>query len=58
MGVFFNKDTSETDNIDKIESKKRLKASYEVKKLYTKNYLEIDNLTQKVEQISDKIKIT
>jgi len=41
-----------------LEQKDNSKPSYSVKKLDNKNYIEIDDLTKKVENITDKIKIT
>ena len=67
------KDLNSTNNIDKPEIKLEKKdevtentelekkdniASYKVNKLDNKNYIEIDDLTEKVEKISEKIKIT
>ena len=41
-----------------VEQKDNTKPIYRVKKLDNKNYIKIDDLTKKVENISDKIKIT
>jgi len=51
-------ETESTDTKEKSESKEIVKATYEVNKLDEKNFIEIDDLTEKVEKISEKIKIT
>jgi len=44
--------------VEKLENKEVVKATYKVNKLDEKNLIEIDDLIEKVERISDKIKIT